>query len=42
MTKNLKWEISTKKLITFKRWDGLMIKNFNIMGVHWKIRYIYI
>ena len=23
MTKNLNWEISTKNLITFKRWDGL-------------------
>ena len=34
MTKNLNWEISTKNLVTFKRWDGLMIKNFNIMGVH--------
>ena len=22
MTKNLNWEISTKNLVTFKRWDG--------------------
>ena len=29
MTKNLNWEISTKNLVTFKRWDGvnrLMVK----------------
>ena len=23
MTKNLNWEISTKNLVTFKRWDGV-------------------
>ena len=37
MTKNLNWEILTKNLVTFKRWDGmmgLMMKNFKIMGVH--------
>ena len=37
MTKNLNWEISTKNLVIFKRWDGvnwLMIKNFSIMGVN--------
>ena len=28
------WEISTKNLVTFKRWMGLRIKNFNNMGVH--------
>ena len=33
MTKNFNWEISKRKE-TFKRWDGLMIKNFNFMGVH--------
>ena len=35
ITKNLKWEILTKNLVTFKIWDGM--KNFNIMGVqnHW-------
>ena len=30
------WEISTKNLVTFKRWMGIRIKNFKIMGVHWK------
>ena len=23
MTKNLNWEILTKNLVTFKRWDGV-------------------
>ena len=23
MTKNLNWEISTKNLVTFERWDGI-------------------
>ena len=23
MTKNLNWEISTKNLVTFKKWDGV-------------------
>ena len=23
ITKNLNWEISTKNLVTFKRWDGV-------------------
>ena len=32
VTKNLNWEIVTKNLVTFKRWDG--VKNWNIMGVH--------
>ena len=33
---NLNWEILTKNLVTFKRWDGINVrmKNFNIMGVH--------
>ena len=26
MTKNLNWEISTKNLVTFKRWDGVSDK----------------
>ena len=38
MTKNLNWEISTKNLVTFKRWDGVNDKKFNNMGVHWKIQ----
>ena len=28
MTKNLNWEISTKDLVTFKRWDGVNDKKF--------------
>ena len=34
MTKNLNWEISTKYLVNFKRWDGVkMMKNFNNIGI---------
>ena len=36
---NLNWKISTKGLVTFKRWDEVNDKNWNIMGVHWKIRF---
>ena len=28
ITKNFIWEISTKNLVTFKRWDGVKDKNF--------------
>ena len=35
ITKNINWEILTKNLVTFKRWTGLGMKNFNVnMGVH--------
>ena len=34
------WEIPTKNLVTFKRWIELRIKNFKIMGVHWKIQFL--
>ena len=35
ITKNLNWEILTKNLVAFKRWDGVKdIKNANIMRVH--------
>ena len=34
ITKNSNWEILTKNLVTFKRWDGLKDEKFNIMGVH--------
>ena len=34
------WEIPTKNLVTFERWMGLRIKNFKIMGVHWKIQFL--
>ena len=33
MTKNLNWEISTKNLVTFKRWDGVNDKKKLIL---WK------
>ena len=36
-TKNLNWQILTKSLVSFKRWDGVKDKkNVNIMGVHKK------
>ena len=28
MTKNLNWKISTKNLVTFKRWDGFNDEKF--------------
>ena len=28
ITKNLNWEISTKNLVTFKRWNGVNDKKF--------------
>ena len=28
ITKNLNWEILTKKLATFKRWDGVKYEKF--------------
>ena len=28
ITKNLNWEILTKSLVTFKRWDGVKIEKF--------------
>ena len=28
MTKNLSWEILTKNLLTFKRWDGVKDEKF--------------
>ena len=34
ITKNLNWEVLTKNSVTFKRWDGMRMTNFNIMGVH--------
>ena len=29
ITKNLNWELSTKNLVTFKRWDGVKDEKFN-------------
>ena len=28
ITKNLNWEILTKNLVTFKRWDGVNYEKF--------------
>ena len=36
VTKNLNWEILTKNLVTFKRWEGVRMKIFNIIGVYEK------
>ena len=33
ITKNLNWEISTKKLVTLRRWDGVKDGEINILGV---------
>ena len=40
ITKNFNWEILTKDLVFLKDGMGLRIKNFNIMGVHWKIQFL--
>ena len=34
MSKNLNWEVLTMNLVTFKRSDGVKMKNFDIMWVH--------
>ena len=33
ITKNLNWEVFTKNLVTFKRWDGVKDEKFKY-GVH--------
>ena len=38
MTKNWNWEILTKNLVLLTDKMGLRMKNFNILGVHKKIR----
>ena len=40
MTTNLNWEILTKNLVTFKRWDGGNDEKFYYHGVHWKIQFL--
>ena len=37
ITKNVNWEILTKNLATFKRWDELKDENLNITEVYLKI-----
>ena len=34
LIENLNWEILTKNLVTFKRWEGLRMRNVNIVGIH--------
>ena len=34
LTKNLYWEILSKNWVTFKRWDGIKMKNLNIIRFH--------
>ena len=34
ITKNLNWDFLTKNLVTFKRWNRVMHKNYNIKEVH--------
>ena len=36
----LNWDILTKNLVTFKRWDGVKDAKFNVKGVHWKIWFL--
>ena len=38
VTKNSNWEILPKNLVTFKRQEVLRMENFNILGVHRKLR----
>ena len=33
ITKHFNWEVLTKKLVTFKRWDEVKDENFNILRV---------
>ena len=32
ITKNINWEILTKNLVTFKRWDGVKDEKFQYNG----------
>ena len=36
MTKNLNWKISSKNLVTFKRWEGVNDKKFKYYGTSLK------
>ena len=40
ITENLKWEILTKNLVTFKRWDGVKDEKFQYYAGSLKIRFI--
>ena len=39
LSKNLYWEILSKNWVTFKRWDGIKMKNLNIIRFHQEIRF---
>ena len=39
-TKNLIWEILTKNVVILKDGMRLKMKNFDIIGVHWKIQFL--
>ena len=32
ITKNLNWEVLTKNLVTFRRWEGVKDENFQYYG----------
>ena len=34
VTKNSNWEILTKNLVTFKRWDGVKDEKLSYFGLH--------
>ena len=38
--KNLNWEILTKNVVTFKRWDGAKDEKFKYYWVPWKIWFL--
>ena len=40
ITKNSNWETLTKNFVTFKRQDRVKDENFNILGVHQKIKFL--
>ena len=40
ITKNLKREILTKNLVTFKRWNGVKVGKFKYFGCSLKIQFV--
>ena len=32
LTKNLNWEVLTRNLVTFKRWDGIRVYQIAVRG----------
>ena len=39
ITTNLTWEILTKSIVTFKRWDGIKDEKFSYYGGSLKMRF---